>query len=131
MADVAVSVHRNPRDVENGTDDAEAHEEAADLKHFFGKKAERGESQSVPVVKLTGQPFVSPCTACFPVPIHHGRGRRGPAGMDRRLPPGQRMPDSPQTRSLKKRGEIVRQIQHIFTATGLTVTVVRFYCATV
>lgn len=38
MADVAVSVHRNPRDVENGSDDTEAHEETADLKKKKGTK---------------------------------------------------------------------------------------------
>lgn len=32
MADVAVSVHRDPRDVKNGSDDTETHEETADLK---------------------------------------------------------------------------------------------------
>lgn len=32
MADVAVSVHRDPRDVENRSDDTEAHEETTDLK---------------------------------------------------------------------------------------------------
>lgn len=31
MADIAVSVHRNSSDVENGTDDTEPHKETTDL----------------------------------------------------------------------------------------------------
>lgn len=49
MADVAVSVHRDPRDVKNGSDDTETHEETADLKK---KKAWTGESRNVPDVRL-------------------------------------------------------------------------------
>lgn len=37
MTDVAVSVHCNPSDVKNGTDDTQSHKETTDLK----KKTER------------------------------------------------------------------------------------------
>lgn len=64
---------------------------------------------------------LSPCTACFPAPIHHGRGHRGPAGRDRRLPPGQRMPDSPRRRYLKRRSGRFHQtrLPPLFTDTSL------------
>lgn len=43
MADVAVSVHRDARDVEDGADDTQPHEEAADLVRRTREERQDGE----------------------------------------------------------------------------------------
>lgn len=110
MTDVAVSVHCNPSDVKNGTNDTQSHKETTDLKRKTERKMFVSECVDFGLlwlgVNLLKKAFIDvvlPCIVCFPVPNHRGRGHREPRGRDRRLPQGQQMPDSPQTHYLERK----------------------------
>lgn len=119
MTDVAVSVHCNPSDVKNGTDDTQSHKETTDLKKKTERKLfvsdcvdlgllwlsvnlKKQRKTNKPPKKLVND-VVLPCIVCFPVPSRHETGHREPRGRDRRLPQGQQMPNSPQTHYLERK----------------------------